>query len=854
MDEFPPCQVALDYLEINEIKALFEDEPYGLTTERLYLCPCSRCTRDGGSREYRSDCFKERRKQQELRGDYALIYALLISIRRPGLIHMFQKYELKLDGTRYFRDADFDDLRHRETVLDLETVQRKILEQQYNFLVRTLRPAPDVVFIPTKELLPIKEDTELKGEGTLAEVRCFEFQDDDYRSEDFGPHIKRFARKIFRHGMGKAVAKEWYNLQRLSKEENHPHLMVALGAYWHGSHFFILQEEADGSLHDYLKGPGDVFDFRELWAQMQGVVEGLNTLHKLYKGTRIEYHQNLKPANILIVKGTMKIADFGLIELKAATLAADADPTDVPNEHNTGYYAAPRRGGYTRECDIWSLGCIMSEVATCDIQGRDGVSHYKKARMADGPSGKDTPRFSYGRKVKDAVIFMHKQLYASVQSSTPTDGNPTRQLQKRFYNERFFDLLNKMFWWGRASADLPEVSDKGIGLDAAHVIETLQKLRKEILPSLPLETLPCELVIGAPVDWSGRGTSHVDYKIDERVPLVEGRFLGHGVHGGVYETEIGSNGIRLAWKRKYARRKIGQSERREIEIIKRLSHAHIIRLIGTYTRGLVLGLLLWPVATCDLATLLVDADWLQKRTTDGDWEDSDALVSVYSEDYDHDREPAFVSLSLTGNDGQQTLKSTIAYLWKTIGCIASAVSYLHSSGIKHKDLKPSNVVLSANGLWVTDFGSATDYSILSSSLTDNGERGTPKYFSPEVARWDPSRSASDIFAMGCVFFEIFTLCMGYSLETTQTLRARGDRSFQANLDSITHWFDNDEDLSRRPADEHLIGLIRHMMKPEPKDRPKASQVEEQIALIGEIAKATGESEFSLYVEGLSCSC
>jgi len=287
--------------------------------------------------------------------------------------------------------------------------------------------------------------------------------------------------------MVKDAAKEWYNLQRLSKEEDHPHLMVALGAYWHGSHFFILQEEADRSLHDYLKGPGDVFDSPELWTQMQGVSEGLNTLHKLYKGTTIAYHQDLKPANILIVKGTMKIADFGLLELKPATLPTDTDPTGIPNEHNTGFYAAPRQGKYTRECDIWSLGCIMSEIATCDIQGRDGVSNYKKARTTDGSSGKDTPRFFYGREVKNAVLLRHKQLYASVQTSTPTDGNPTRQLRKKFYNERFFDLLNRMFRQDRVSANLLEVSHEGAGIDAALVVEELATLRKEAFPATILD-------------------------------------------------------------------------------------------------------------------------------------------------------------------------------------------------------------------------------------------------------------------------------------------------------------------------------------------------------------------------------
>lgn len=206
MDGGIPCTVALDYLEQSEvkpisecfpsgsaslyiparkIKALFQGKPHGLTIELLFLCPCMRCTRDGGPVEYRSNCFNKRRKQ-ELSGEYALIYALLIYVRRPGLIQKFQKYELKLEGTRYLSDVDFDNLRGHETISDLELVQRKALQSQYSFLVRTLRPASDITFISAKELLPIKEDAELKGEGTFAEVRCFEFQDDEYRSRDFG--------------------------------------------------------------------------------------------------------------------------------------------------------------------------------------------------------------------------------------------------------------------------------------------------------------------------------------------------------------------------------------------------------------------------------------------------------------------------------------------------------------------------------------------------------------------------------------------------------------------------------------------------------------------------------------------
>jgi len=220
---------------------------------------------------------------------------------------------------------------------------------------------------------------------------------------------------------------------------------------------------------------------------MQGVTEGLNTLHKLYKGTKTAYHRDLKPANILIVKRTLKIADFGLLEFKPVTLPGGTDSTGIPNDHNTGYYAAPHQTTYTRDCDIWSLGCIMSEVATCDIRGRDGVSSYKQARMHDGATGKDTPRFFSGQHVKKSVLHMHTQLYEFVQSPSPIIENPTTQLQKKFYNEKFFDLLNKMFRWGRASTNSSEVPHEDIRPDAAHIVEMLEALRKEAYPAIDLD-------------------------------------------------------------------------------------------------------------------------------------------------------------------------------------------------------------------------------------------------------------------------------------------------------------------------------------------------------------------------------
>jgi serine/threonine protein kinase len=258
--------------------------------------------------------------------------------------------------------------------------------------------------------------------------------------------------------------------------------MPALGAYWHGRIFFILQEEADMSLHDYLRGQGDEYDSNELWNQMQGLADGLNKLHQLYRGTKIAYHQDLKPANILIVRGTLKIADFGLLEFKPVPLG-DTETTGIVSAHNTGYYAAPRQGKYTREDDIWSLACIFSELATSDIQGRDEITKYREARIADGPSGKDIPKFFLEQKVKSQVLGRHRQLQHIVHPWASTNlADETRKFQGEFYSAAFFTLLNSMFRHGETSSTSLEASGQFAVPDAGEVAETIEVLRKEAMP------------------------------------------------------------------------------------------------------------------------------------------------------------------------------------------------------------------------------------------------------------------------------------------------------------------------------------------------------------------------------------
>lgn len=194
--------------------------------------------------------------------------------------------------------------------------------------------------------------------------------------------------------------------------------------------------------------------------------------------------------------------------------------------------------------------------------------------------------------------------------------------------------------------------------------------------------------------------------------------------GEVYETKI--QGHKVAHKRVVIKRKMGDTERREIEILKKLSsHNHMTQLVGTYTHHQFLGLLLYPVAICDLHTFFEDVEtW---SSLNANLYNRQACLDVL--DTPHRTRP--VALGYKFPTAMQSFKASPAY--SKMGCLISAIAYLHEQKIRHKDLKPSNVLLSKDRLWLSDFGSATDFSLLSQSATDN-ERGTPRYFSQEVSK------------------------------------------------------------------------------------------------------------------------
>jgi serine/threonine-protein kinase len=87
--------------------------------------------------------------------------------------------------------------------------------------------------------------------------------------------------------------------------------------------------------------------------------------------------------------------------------------------------------------------------------------------------------------------------------------------------------------------------------------------------------------------------------------------------------------------------------------------------------------------------------------------------------------------------------------------VCEGLEAAHAAGIVHRDIKPANIVLSAGEVKVLDFGIAR--------LDDSAGRtrtqavlGTAAYLSPEQAAGQPAGPLADLYALGCVLFEMLT--------------------------------------------------------------------------------------------------
>ncbi len=114
--------------------------------------------------------------------------------------------------------------------------------------------------------------------------------------------------------------------------------------------------------------------------------------------------------------------------------------------------------------------------------------------------------------------------------------------------------------------------------------------------------------------------------------------------------------------------------------------------------------------------------------------------------------------------------------------VAAALSHAHSHGVVHRDIKPGNILFSGGEAVVADFGIARAIDTRD-GLTDPGVAiGTAEYMSPEQASGDRAIDGrSDLYALGCVLYEMLAGDPPFTGSTAQVILARKTAETAPNL-------------------------------------------------------------------------
>lgn len=195
-------------------------------------------------------------------------------------------------------------------------------------------------------------------------------------------------------------------------------------------------------------------------------------------------------------------------------------------------------------------------------------------------------------------------------------------------------------------------------------------------------------------------------------PFEVGDRIGVGGMGIVYKAVYTKNGARVALK--VLAPDVAESEslqrrfEREISILKKLQHPHIVRYYGGGKFG---------------------------------------TQRFYAMEF------------VDGGSLEEYLKKKVRLPWEEAVEIAlqvaKALEHAHEAGVIHRDLKPANLLLtSSNVIKLTDFGIARDTT--ATALTAAGKTvGTYAYMAPEQIRGKPPvDKKTDLYALGCVLFEM----------------------------------------------------------------------------------------------------
>lgn len=291
------------------------------------------------------------------------------------------------------------------------------------------------------------------------------------------------------------------------------------------------------------------------------------------------------------------------------------------------------------------------------------------------------------------------------------------------------------------------------------------------------------------------------WNIPESLEFVDA--LGEGGCGEVMEVRC-IDGEAYALKRiaRETTKKKAQDQmeyvKKELNVLRQIRHQHFIRLVGSYTDWWHIGILMHPVAEHNLE------DYLENFEADSK---SESLLAGF------------------------------------FGCLATALTHLHYvEDVRHKDIKPQNILVHGQNILFTDFGMALDCDELGRTTTNQEKLRSPIYCAPEAAQERPRNTRSDVWSLGCVFLEMATVLRGRPRKFVRdTLSRNGTNTYWNNAQGIREVIKELRGDVSDWGDEPLT-WVELMLKEKSEDRPTSRFIREMILQ----AKGRGKRKYCGY--------
>lgn len=270
-------------------------------------------------------------------------------------------------------------------------------------------------------------------------------------------------------------------------------------------------------------------------------------------------------------------------------------------------------------------------------------------------------------------------------------------------------------------------------------------------------------------------SSMTNLESDDELPMTSMEPLGHGREGKVEKVEITATFANKTWRES---NDVAMKKRlEEIALVKRLeSRSHIIRIFATFRKGMELSALMSPVADNDLRNILAE-DVVKRRK----------VIS--------DRQ-----------------------LTRALGCLQTALAFIHEANIFHGDINPSNILIHQGEFTITDFGCAKDLSGLDHTSVVDTIQGTHSYFAPEMCTYQHHGPSCDVFALGCVLMEVWSVLQGHTYSVHNPASFLSLAPYYERLDSVHEWIEQWRNQLQGNIDQLWLAACSEMMQKDSRSR------------------------------------